>query len=269
MKAFQVGSTIVISLYLLVGCSLAPKGGPIDPLAAIIAPSPEAHILIIFSHGSTEEFWADPCFPGGTTTPDIIKGLHGELIKGRSIIVYELCTNDKVGSYVHQSRLGEPKVVKRSKGIHKSVRHFMSLGMPAQQIFLVGFSAGGWASLLTMEQRGVAVGGAIVMAPAFAGKREGRAEGWQLLHEQQVELLSSSLELNALVYSFENDPYNTPEDLQFLGKIAGVTLLNLSDTEIDGVSCTQPLSHQTPFKSCFEKTQRGRILGYISSRVSE
>ena len=85
--------------------------------------------------------------PMGTQRRDVIKELSGKKVRGLEVVVYGFCTPAKTGSYHQRSRTGEPKVMQRVENIEDVVRSFQNAGVPAEHIFLVGNSAGGWASL--------------------------------------------------------------------------------------------------------------------------
>ena len=249
------------------GSAFVPAPPPGTPDGSIEIPAPMTSVVLIFNHGSTQEFEADGCRPQGWTTPAVVAGLSDREVAGRRIVVYGYCTPAKVGAYRHQDRAGEPKVIKRTKDIEGLVRDFQAVGVPARHLFVIGHSAGGWASLLVLRRANVAVNAAIAFAPAFAGRRAGRAPGWQWLHDQQVGYLDGASRLDALVFAFDGDAFNRPRDLAFLAGITGVTFVPLSSTVIDGVPCTGRSAHRTSFATCFAETQTQRILRFIRNRL--
>lgn len=260
---------------LLTGCAagrsqFVPGGPPQDDTIRLAAPAET--VVLIYNHGSDQEFIPDPCEPAAGdasewSVPSILADLSGTRVAGKVIAVYGYCTPSRVGEYRHAKRAGEPKVVKRAREIGLLADRFAGLGVPRPQIFLVGHSAGAWASLLAARERPRAVNAVIAFGPAFAGRRATRPLGWEWLRGAQVAYLSGAAQIDALVFAFEGDHYEPPEDLAFLGGIPGVELVVLSGTRIDGVSCGDRPPHLTDRKPCFRATQGDRIRHYIERRL--
>lgn len=223
---------------------------------------PDQRVVVIYNHGSNPEFVPDECYPTQQTpggVPPVVAGLAGSEVKGRRILVYVLCTQERVGEFRHASQTGEPKVVKRAREITAVVRQFQEAGMPPGRIFLSGQSAGAWASLLVANERAVSISGVIGFAPAFAGHKATRQPGWQHIRDRQREVLRGAGRLHALIFAFDGDAYEPPDDLRFLGEIAGVTLIDLHP-------CESGAAHHTAFRRCFV-TQRDRILRFMADRL--
>lgn len=266
-------SLLVIATFFLGGCAarsqFIPAPPPGTPEKSIAYPEPDKKILLIYNHGSTREYLRDRCSPNGSTTPGVVKELSGKKVLGLDVVVYGLCTPAKTGSYEQGSRAGKPKIMRRVEDIEDAVRSFQNSGVPAEHIFLVGHSAGGWASLLVARRHNVRINGVIAFAPAFAGKKSGRQPGWQALHEGHVQFMSEARKMNALVYAFDSDAFNSPEDLAFLRGIPGIRFVRLGAQEIDGSKCDSPNGHQTVFRECFARTQEKVILAYLAKRLTE
>ena len=111
----------------------------------------------------------------------------------------------------------------------------------------MGHSAGAWASLLVAREGPGWFNAVVAFGPAFAGLRATR--------------------IDALIFAFEGDPYEPPEDLAFLRRIPRVELVVLSGTRIDDVSCGSRSAHLTERKPCFHATQGARIRDYIERRL--
>jgi len=263
----------VIGALLLVGCAaqsqFIPGPPPGTPEGSIAYPEPDRKILLIYNHGSTREYRRDRCHPNGSTTPAVVKALTGKKVLGLEVVVYGFCSPATTGNYGLGSGTGEPKIMQRVENIEDLVRSFQDAGVPAAHIFLAGHSAGGWASLLVARRRNVHVNGVIAFAPAFAGKKSGRKAGWQALHDNQVRFLAEAREMNALVYGFDSDPFDSPQDLAFLSDIPGVRFVRLNAQEIEGNPCGPFDGHHTPFVDCFTRTQEKVILAYIAERLTD
>jgi predicted alpha/beta hydrolase family esterase len=263
---------LVTATLFLAGCAgmsqFIPAPPPGTPEQSIAYPEPDKKILLIYNHGSTQEFRRDQCRPNGSTTPLVVKELSGKKVLGLDVVVYGFCTPAKTGSYQQGSRAGEPKIMRRVENIEEVVRSFQNSGVPTEHIFLVGHSAGGWASLMVARRHNVRINAVIAFAPAFAGRKSGRSPGWQALHDNHVRFMAEAREMNALVYAFDSDAFNSPEDLAFLGDIPGTRLVRLGAQEIDGSECDSPDGHQTVFRDCFARTQERVILAYLAERLT-
>jgi len=264
---------LVIATFFLAGCAsqsqFIPAPPPGTPERSIAYPEPDKKILLIYNHGSTQEYRRDQCRPNGSTTPGVVKELSGKKVLGLDVVVYGFCTPAKTGGYEQRSRAGEPKIMRRVENIEEAVRGFQNSGVPAEHIFLAGHSAGGWASLLVARRHNVRINAVIAFAPAFAGRKSGRSPGWQALHDSHVQFMAEAREMNALVYAFDSDAFNSPEDLAFLNGIPGIRLVRLGAQEIDGIKCDSPDGHQTVFRDCFARTQEKVILAYLAERLTE
>jgi pimeloyl-ACP methyl ester carboxylesterase len=228
-------------------------------------PEPDKHILLVFNHGSFEEEYRDICTPTAWTVPEVIRQLSGKTVNGRGIVVYNLCSTSK-GDYDAVARRGEPKVMKRVERIEEAVRAFEAAGVPPKQIFLVGHSAGAWASLLAARRHNVKFNAVI----AFAGKKADRPPGWEELRQRQAGLLAEASHIDGLVYAYADDPYESSADLAFLGKIDGIRLVRI-DGQPDGggVRCAGPYRHRTAFRDCFARSQEQVILDFLADRSAE
>jgi len=191
----------------------------------------------------------------------VIRQLIGKTINGKEIVVYNFCSTPK-GEYRGPARQGEPKLIKRVQRIEAVVRDFQAAGVPAQQLFFVGHSAGGWASLLVVQRQQESFNAVIAFGPAFAGKKQDRSTGWQVLRDRQAQLLANTPHIDGLVYSFADDPYESSDDLAFLGKINGIT-----SVAVDEQMCGGPYLHRTAFRDCFAQSQRAVIVDFISSQL--
>lgn len=267
---------LLLALALLVtGCAAGRSqfvpGEPSKDDAIRLA-APAETVVLIYNHGSEQEFIPDPCEPAAGnasewSVPSVLSDLSGSRIAGKVIAVYGYCTPSRVGEYRHAERSGEPKVVKRARDIGLLADRFAALGVPRHQIFLAGHSAGAWASLLAARERPRSVNAVIAFGPAFAGRRATRPPGWEWLRGTQILYLSAATRIDALVFAFEGDPYEPPEDLGFLRAVPGVELAVLSGARIDGVPCGERSPHLTERKPCFHATQGARIRDYIERRL--
>ena len=227
-------------------------------------PSPKAKAVVIFLHGSFIEKMDDACDPGGEvagfSVPEVIRQLAGSKVAGLEVVVFAPCDG-------HATSIGEPiKIDQRVAAIENTLIELDHAGIDRSHIVLMGHSAGGWAALLHQRRHPGSVNSVIAFAPAFAGKKQGRPEEWQRRHEAQASEIGSAERIAALVYAFDNDAYNTPDDLSFLSHVSGTRLLRLPDKAIGGVACEIPFfssSHSHAYRKCFSQTQADVLLDFL------
>ncbi len=262
----------VLSLLLLHGCATLGNSqfvdaGPELHNQPLSVDNPQNKILLIYNHGSRPEGYADPCFPNNAFLPggmpSVVHHLAGETIDGKTLVVYALCS--QVGGLIKLRDTEENlKIRHRIAEIERAVDRFHRLGFAARQIFLVGHSAGGWASLMVAAEQPESVNAVIAFSPAFAGFRKTRNRQWWAFRRRLAEQLSASPYLDALVFAFPGDPYNTLEELAFLGRIPGVEYRPLTGSG-ELAHCYR--GHRTAFRSCFERNERSVILDFIRQRL--
>jgi dienelactone hydrolase len=231
-------------------------------------PNPESKAVVLFLHGSMVEKIDDTCDPNGRTpgfsVPDVIKQLAGTEVAGLEVVVFAPCDG-------RATNFGEPiKIEQRVAAIERTLAALSRAGVEPLQIFLMGQSAGGWAALLHQKRYPGSVNSIVAFAPAFAGKKQLRPDIWQQRHEIQSAEIQSAARISALIFAFENDEYNTPDDLAFLSSIEGTTVLRMPDKTIAGVACEIPpfaSSHGQVYRKCFGDTQAKVLLDFLSQRL--
>ncbi len=231
--------------------------------------NPGNKILLIYNHGSTSEENADPCFPNSAFLaggmPSVIRSLAGKKIAGKDVVVYAFCSRIE-GLHKIEDTPYNLKIRYRMNEIISVVKRFTDLGVVAENIFLVGHSAGGWASLMIEASNPNSVNSVIAFSPAFSGVKSRRNQLWQQFRDDQERELISAKKIDALVYAFRRDAYNSLSDLSFFSKIPGVEHHPLSGKG-GLLSCYR--GHRAVFKSCFEVTQSATIVDFISRRLKQ
>lgn len=231
-------------------------------------PDPSSKAVVVFLHGSSIEKLDDACDPNGQapgfSVPEVVRQLAGAEIAGLEVVVYAPCDG-------RATALGEPlKIDQRVAAIERTLAELGRAGVDPSRIVLVGHSAGGWAALLHEKRHPGNVNSVIAFAPAFAGKKRWRPDVWQQRHNEQATEIESADQIPALVFSFDNDAYNTPSDLKFLSRIKGTTLLRMPDKAIAGVTCEIPLfasSHANAYRKCFSNTQTIVLLDFLHKHL--
>ena len=165
--------------------------------------------IIIWSHGTKRPQRRENCLE--LTIPQTLFALS----ENDNVYFYFLCSRatdgNKLGSYIF----------KRKKEINRILDQLISKGIKPKNIFLAGQSAGGWTSLMMMDQVEKKFNSAIVFAPAFAGRRSeiGRYPKWRKVERpRQIKKMIKAKVIKALIFAYEDDPYNRPKELMFLKK---------------------------------------------------
>lgn len=232
-------------------------------------PNPGSKAVVVFLHGSFIEKLDDKCDPNGDASgfsvPEVVRQLAGAEVAGLEVVVYAPCDG-------RATAMGEPiKIDQRVTAIEQTLAELGRAGVDPSRIVLVGHSAGGWAALLHEKRFPGSVNSVIAFAPAFAGEKRWRPDVWQRRHDEQAAEIGSAARLPALVFSFDNDAYNTPDDLSFLSRITGTTLLRMPDKAIAGVVCDVPFfasSHAHAYRKCFSDTQAQVLLEFLQKHLA-
>lgn len=226
-------------------------------------PQPENKLFLLYHHGSLPENTKDPCHPASSflpgRVPNVIQQLAGTRIGDHEIVVYALCS--KVPGRFDAYPESELKVRLRAKEIKDLLKRVHALKIPARQVFLVGHSAGAWASLLVAKDSPELFNAIIGFAPAFAGQTSLRSEQWQAFFEQQRNELTETKSISALLYAFAKDPYyRLEEDLGPLESIDGVTIIWPNNNH-----CLK--GHRAVFRACFPDIASQQIREYLEQRL--
>jgi len=165
--------------------------------------------IIIYSHGTSRPQKQEICTKSYNQIPQSLK----ILIEADNTYFYYLCSKatdeGTLGSYIY----------KRKKEINKILDQLISAGIKPESIFLTGYSAGGWTSLMMMDQVEKKFNSAIVFAPAFAGPRDeiNKYPKWRREERpRQVKKMTEVKAIKALIFAYEDDGFNRPKELNFL-----------------------------------------------------
>ena len=236
-------------------------------------------LLIIWNHGSEPDHKKDSCKLkpkwgyewDGAVIPAVLR-LHNKKINNLTIKIYRLCSGVRgMGGHV-QEQIGERiskgekidsfpeyKQLKRQNIILAKADELLKDGF--ENIILVGYSAGGWASLNLMSRFPEKFRGAIAINPAFAGpKIEWQKElpEWGFFREQQINIFKQSDSLNAILFAHTNDEFEDPDTLSFFKEFKDLDFINYSElkpTNCDWADVDRKMSiddgHSIPQSSCF------------------
>lgn len=227
-------------------------------------------VVLIYNHGSLSEDKRDPCFPdsgilpGGM--PDIVRGLSGKKLAGKSVYIYALCS-EIPGRLKLRDSAENLKIRLRMDEIIVTVQRFRALGVPSEQIFLLGHSAGGWASLLIEREDPELVNAVVAFAPAFAGMKHRRNKTWQRFRDQHQRHLSAGKNMRGLVYAFPGDSYNTPADLAFFARIPYLEFQPLAlPQNVAARSCYR--GHRAVFRRCFSQAHGVELRDFLQRQLA-
>ena len=217
--------------------------------------TPSEAIVVVYSHGTKRPQVREDCDADYNRVPDSLTGLQ---LPGLSILF--LCskaTEDRtrpIGNYVYQ-RVGE---------IADTLDRLAARGVGPERIFLAGHSAGGWSSLMASVDHGDRFNGVIAFAPTFAGPRREIAKhpNWRrTAFPRQVARMTSAPRIDALVFAYENDPFNRAQELRFLAGQWPETVRLVS------YGCGGH-AHLTHLNDCREDETRRLIRTFIRSEMA-
>lgn len=214
-------------------------------------------IVLIYNHGTYRPQVIENCAAFHNQPPPSILKLQQLNPK---IEIYQLCSKawessaiEDAGSYIYQ----------RVNEVEATLDQLLASGVQAHNIFLVGHSAGGWTSLMAASRFPNKFNASIAFAPAFAGKRsEAKYFPWwrSQIRPQQIEAMLQAPRIKALVFAYEHDAYNRPQDLAFLDQRYPVSV------ELIAYDCGNHFAHQTHHYDCQAEQTTQRIYQYIQQQ---
>jgi predicted esterase len=218
--------------------------------------NPKDKIIILYTSGARRNAQTEQCW-NLAAAPDTILDLAGHKIDGKEIVFHGYCTP------AHGNEGKENPVSKaeaRMPDVSKVIKSYLSQGVPSNQIFVSGHSMGGWTSILIGAQLSEKISGTIAFAPSngtsVAGKRQ---YAHQKFIERQTTALTGVSQLDALIFAFDGDRYNSPQDLAHLKNIHGVEFYVRK-------ACGMRSPHMTYREDCFKEANQDIILDYIQRR---
>ena len=207
--------------------------------------------IIIFSHGTTRPQKKEKCTKSYNKIPDSLR----VLANSDNTYFYYLCSKavdgGKIGSYIY----------KRKKEINVVLDQLISVGVNPKKIFLAGHSAGGWTSLMMMDEVEKKFNSAIVFAPAFAGPRSeiNKYPKWRKEERpRQVKKMTEVKVIKALIFAYEDDRFNRPEELMFIKEKYPNTV------EMVSYNCGK--GHNTGYNDCKISETKKIIKRYLENQ---
>ena len=218
----------------------------------ILIDDPDNAIIIIYSHGNGNVRYKEDCSLWWNAVPDSLLSIESK----KNVHIYYLCSSAldtfPPGSWIYD----------RVEEINKVLDELLLIGVKSKNIFLSGHSAGGWASLMAMNMVGKKFNAGIIFAPACCGPRSEilKFPSWRRqIRPAYIKKMINTTSIEALIFSYKDDPYNRPRDLLFLSnKFSG-------SIEVIGYSCGN--GHLTHIKDCKLENTKSIIWEYIQHRL--
>ena len=219
-------------------------------------------LLIIYIHGDHGRYGKlETCKPKWNKIRKAIYQFDGSTINGLQVKTYQLCNGVRgwtkrednlfwdtywdSGEGLEASfklvdnngvlLMDKHDVILRQKVMKMKIDEFKEQGF--NNIVLAGFSAGAWDSITVKSQFPSEIDGVIALSPARSGdyvKSLEKNDVWQSWKDHR-DLKISWIKLdkleNILVYSHDQDDFETPESLSFLISLESVNFFDLSSSE--------------------------------------
>ena len=218
-------------------------------------------LLIIYIHGDHGRYGKlETCKPKWNKIRKAIYQLDGSIINDLEVKTYQLCngvrgwtkseddlfwnTYDSGEGLAASFKLVDNKgvllidrhpVLLRQKVIKKKVDEFKEQGF--NNIVLAGHSAGAWDSITVKSQFPSEIDGVIALSPARSGKyvkslkKDDVWQAWKDHRDLKISWIKLDKLENILVYSHDQDDFETPESLSFLISLESVNFFDLSSSE--------------------------------------
>ena len=227
---------------------------------ALTAPSSQQRV-IIYNHGISRPQQLEPCYLFYNDPPKSLASLADT-----QTLIYKLCSTATESPAI--SSAGK-QVYLRKKEINYAIDAFLARGIQPKNIFLAGHSNGAWTSLMMMQDVNKRFNGVIAFAPAFAGKRSeaSYAPWWRnTVRPNQIKEMLKAPKMDALVFAYENDAFNRPQELQFLAQ--NYPLSNTQGVDLIAYDCGLRKPHQTFRKDCRGAETSLRIKRFIEQQIA-
>lgn len=75
---------------------------------------------------------------------------------------------------------------------------------------------------------------------------------------RQIAYLSEAARINALIFAYDDDTYDRPQELEPLRKVASLTVLPFNACQT---------GHRTVFTDCFRRNAKAQIVAFIRNNL--
>ncbi|RMF38861.1 MAG: alpha/beta hydrolase [Alphaproteobacteria bacterium] len=191
--------------------SLPKRNKPYETIPDFALPDPARATVVIYSHGTSNSQEEENCSAPGNDVPPSLRALTRD-----GVYIWYLCSRVALRTPPQQP---ERYVLWRMEEVADAIEMFLAAGVRPERLFLAGHSAGGWTSLMMARDWMGRLGGIIAYAPAFAGTRADARERPEWRGEARPRMVRRMLEarrMRALVFAYEADEFNRPQELRFL-----------------------------------------------------
>lgn len=246
--------TILVLLNLLVGCAV--KSSNVDDESLIkLNVSAADTIVVIYNHGTRNPRKKERCQSSYNQVPQALEALAND-----RLIIYYLCSSATEGSARDQAG---NQVYARMYEIEQAMDKLIQQGIAPEHLFLAGHSKGAWASLMLMSQVNRKFNAAILFAPALANRRSAEHYPWWRgeVRTRQIRQMLQAQNIKALIFAYDDDEYNRPEDLQFLVDH------DPDSVKIVSYRCDYQYTHNTHLHDCRHEETKTMIFQYIHSQI--
>jgi len=226
----------------------------------LTSPSAQQRV-IIYNHGISRPQQVEPCYLPYNNPPRSLTSL-----RDNRTLVYKLCSTATESPA--PSSAGR-QVYLRKKEINYAIDAFLNRGIQPKNLFLAGHSNGGWTSLMMMKDVNKRFNGAITFAPAFAGRRSeaSYAPWWRnTVRPKQIKEMLTAPEMDAIVFAYERDEYNRPQELAFLAN--NYPKANVSGVDLIAYDCGLRKAHQTFRNDCRLSETTQQIRQFIEQQIA-
>ena len=213
-------------------------------------------IILIYLPGSKQENEPDPCYPEennhGFGVPNVVRQTYLKLQKNHEIKLMAFCTPSKVSDFDGNNPEIKPKILLRTEDLTELLTQLKDNGADPKKVFLIGHSAGGWATLLAKANNPTLANGVIAIAPAFAGKQMYRPKLWEDLRKSHIEIMNQAPHFNALLILFDQDEFENTESMKSFREMHGVKIELINGPILQALNCPFIPMHNIPFDNCFD-----------------
>lgn len=235
--------------------SVPKRNKPYAEVPALALADPARATVVIWSHGTTDSTMRENCSAEGNAVPPSLRALERE-----GVYLWFVCsevslraTPETAGDFVYL----------RMDEVAEAIHAFLDLGVRPERIFLAGHSAGGWVSLMLARDWGERIGGIIAYAPAFARPRADirRFPWFRREHmPRQVEEMRRARVMRALVFAYERDIFDRPQELRFLAETWPRTVRMVS------YSCDAEHDHGSHIRDCRLDLSTAEVRRFVLGR---
>lgn len=207
--------------------------------------------IIIYQHETFNPRITPNCYMHRNLIPEVILKLQDS-----NTHIYFLCSNATDSRFDRND--GGNYIYRRVEELRTILEELRAAGVSPDNIYLAGYSAGAWTSLMAnslIEER--LFNGIIGLAPAFAGRRKSREHSKlrSRVRTDQISKIMESHNLNALIFAYDYDEFENSSDLNFLTNNPN---WNLTFVTFD---CKE--GHKTPRSKCKEEETLEIMKEYI------